>query len=294
MNLNRKINTIGMSREDWLRERRKGIGGSDAGAILGFNPHRGPFAVFMDKVYGVSEDLESVEAVYWGSVLENVVAKEFEKRTGKKVLNVNAVLVHEKYDFMFANIDRRVAHENAILECKTASQYKSSEWEGDEVPESYICQCMHYMAVTGAEKCYIACLIGGQRFVYKELQRDDEFIEYLTERERVFWEDHVLTLTPPEPDSLPATRAALDGGFHEVEGQSIPLDSATEELCAKRVMLKAEESALKAEIEGIDNKIKLYMACSVYGYGSKYKVSWSAGPKGKTRRFTIRKIKEEN
>ena len=159
MHLIKVCDTKNMPVEEWLKRRKNGIGGSDAGVLLGFNRYKGQFNVYVDKVTEHTEDLSENEKVYWGNVFEPIVAKEFARRTGKKVERVNAILRHPKYEYIIANIDRRVVGENAILECKTTGAFNEAEWKDEEIPESYICQCQHYMAVTGAEKCYIACLI---------------------------------------------------------------------------------------------------------------------------------------
>lgn len=278
MNLKRVISTKNLSRSEWLEERKKGIGGSDAGAILGFNSYKGAFAVYMDKITDMQEDLSDVETVYWGNVLEDIVANEFEKRTGKKVEKVNAILRHDDNDFMIANIDRRIVGENAILECKTTNQFLEKNWDGDEVPAAYICQCMHYMAVTGAEKCYIACLIGGQRFVYKQILRDDEFIGFLIDKERDFWQDNVLKGIPPEADGNSSTKNYINKAYPQGDGCGILLTTDIEKMCQKRIRLRTEVCEMKKEIEEIDNKIKRYMGSSTYAISDKFRVSWTNVP----------------
>ena len=44
------VNVSNLSRAEWLEERRKGIGGSDAAAVAGLNPWRSAAAVYLDKV----------------------------------------------------------------------------------------------------------------------------------------------------------------------------------------------------------------------------------------------------
>lgn len=114
----------------WLKERQKGIGGSDVGAILGINKWKSPFEVYIDKTEEITEIKEAGEAAYWGSILEEQVAKEFALRTGKKVRKDNRHLIHKKYKFMTANIDRRIVAENAILECKTVNSFVQRNGKG--------------------------------------------------------------------------------------------------------------------------------------------------------------------
>lgn len=45
-------------------------------------------------------------------------------------------------------------------------------------------QVQHYLAVCGMNKAYIAALIGGNKFVFTTIYRDDSLIEELTARKR--------------------------------------------------------------------------------------------------------------
>ncbi|HAA3503588.1 TPA_asm: hypothetical protein GEI81_16165, partial [Listeria monocytogenes] len=180
-----------MNRTQWLLTRRLGIGGSDAGIIMGLNQYKTAFELWLDKTDQVLPDESAGEAAYWGNQMEEVVAKEFEKRTGKKVRRSNMMYQHSEHDFMLANVDRFVVGEDAILECKTASAYLAKEWEADEVPATYLVQIQHYLAVTGKSKAYVAVLIGGNKFIWKEIERDDELINQIIAFELDFWETNV-------------------------------------------------------------------------------------------------------
>ena len=166
-------------RKAWEKLRNIGIGGSDAAIIAGLNRWKSPFKLWQEKTGQVEpEDLSDNEYVYWGTVLEQAVADRFTELTGLKVKKCGT-LQSLDYPFMIANVDRLVVGENAGLECKTANGFKAKEWEGDNVPDGYYLQCQHYMAVTNCEKWYIACLIGGNHFVWKEIPRNEEDITAL-------------------------------------------------------------------------------------------------------------------
>ena len=166
------VDTSNMSNEEWLNYRRKGIGGSDVGAICGLSKWRSPYAVYLAKLDQLPYEPQT-QSAHFGDMLEEIVAQEFTKRTGKKVRKKNKMLRHPEHDFMLANIDRMVVGERAFLECKTTSAYNYKEWEGDNIPETYMLQIQHYMAVLDYEYCYIACLIGGNNFVWKIVERDN-------------------------------------------------------------------------------------------------------------------------
>lgn len=267
------VKTREMSREEWLRTRKKGIGGSDASVVLGFNPWKSPFELYIEKTSDDIRELDS-EAVYWGTVLEDVIAEEFTRRTGKKVRRQNKVFIHPEYDFMIANIDRDVVGEKALLECKTTSAFNADAWEGEHIPPAYICQLQHYMAVLGYEKAYIAVLIGGQKFIWKELKRDDEFIELMIQEEKNFWENHVLKGVPPEIDGTPSATELLNKMYPVDNGETIVLPSDDAEMLIEAIeSIKAEMKEKQQLLKEYENKLKLMIGDAAVGVTPRYEVN---------------------
>lgn len=203
------VNTLNMDHKQWLQARMQGIGGSDVSAIAGLNKWKSPVQVFLEKTQVIKKDDVQSEAAYFGNVLEEVVAKEFSKRTELKVQRRNAILQHPEYPWMLANVDRLIVGEKIGLECKTASEYFKKEWGDEEVPTAYILQCQHYMAVTGYEAWWIAVLIGGNKFVYKKIEREEELIQYIIDIEKSFWQNHVEKNEPPMFDGSEASAELL-------------------------------------------------------------------------------------
>lgn len=150
-------------RENWLRERKKGIGGSDVAAVLGLNPWRTPLDVFNEKTAETVDDKPQSDAAHFGTILEDVVADEFARRTGFKVARFTKTLSQNPgchtggVGWARANLDRVIVNPaiaktvrftseashalqakcftrglwlttDAILECKTASAYASDLW----------------------------------------------------------------------------------------------------------------------------------------------------------------------
>lgn len=279
-----------MDKLEWLKERQKGIGGSDVGAILGVNKYKTPFQIYLEKTQEIKEVQESSEAAYWGTELEDMVAREFAKRTGKKVRRDTKHFASEKYPFMVANIDRRVVGEKAILECKTVNQFGAKEWEGEEIPASYLVQVQHYIYVTGAEKAYIACLIGGQKFIWKEMKRDDELIEMIINAEKDFWK-LVEEKTPPALDGSSAAEKYLKERFKDVqEGTKVALDSEHKEMIEEYLNLKEQIKELEQETKALENSLKLKIGDNEAGYIDNFLVNW----KGYSRTsIDFKKLKEE-
>ena len=159
MNFYRKLAcTKDMTKEDWLSMRRNGIGGSDAGAIAGMNPYCSAYSVYFDKI-GVVPEKEVNEAMRIGTDLEEYVAKRFTEQTGKKVRVCKYMLQSTENPFMIADVDRMLVGENAILECKTTINRDGYTFEGNDFPAYWYCQCLHYLAVTLADRIYLAVLV---------------------------------------------------------------------------------------------------------------------------------------
>lgn len=194
-------NTENMTREEWLQWRKEGIGGSDVSVICGINKYKSALELWLEK-RGYKENDEAGESAYWGTTLEPIVREEFVKRTSLEVETISLMLKHPKYDFMIANVDG-IVNDNegkkCIFEAKTASAYKLDQWKDDEIPEEYMLQIQHYMAVTGYERTYIAVLIGGNTFKYKAIDRDDELIDMIISIEENFW-NCVINDVPPNID----------------------------------------------------------------------------------------------
>ena len=121
------ISTKNMDRNEWLKIRKTGLGGSDAGAVCGLNPHVSPMAVYRDKVSDET-DMGDNEAMRQGRDLEEYVAQRFTEETGLKVRRSNKMYRSTEYPWMIADVDRMVAGGGAGLECKTVSVYKKDQW----------------------------------------------------------------------------------------------------------------------------------------------------------------------
>lgn len=268
-----KISTKNMTREEWLEYRRKGIGGSDAGAVLGLNPYRSAFDVYADKLSLIPEK-EDNEAMRQGRDLEQYVSERFEEYSGKKVHRVNSILKNSKYPFAFANIDRAVSGEKAGLECKTAKTLSIKRYKNGEFPEEYYCQCMHYIMVTGYRKWYLAVLILGSDFKVFEIERDEDEIKALSEAESRFWNENVKNQIPPPPKGMSSENEAINNMFpNSTSGTVCDLSPFTTKL--KRLTdLKNLISECEQEKKQLEQEIKLYMKDCEIGDCDGYKISW--------------------
>jgi len=265
--------TRGMSREDWLDARRNGIGGSDAGAIMGVSKWSSPLSVYVDKI-GMSPEKEITEAMRQGTDLEDYVAKRFCEDTGMKVRKCNRILKHPEHEWMLANIDRDIIGVKAGLECKTSSPMTRCDYDAGEIPPQYYYQCLHYMAVTGAEKWYLAVLVYSKALHVFEIKRDESKIKELIEHEREFWFDCVLQKNPPLPTGSEADEKAVNIFFPMVDdAESVDLGDLKETLQMLEYQ-KASKKKIDENISELEGQIKMRMSSHAIGSTDGWKVTW--------------------
>lgn len=281
-----RIDTKNLSYEEWLQYRSKYIGGSDAGAIAGLNPFKTSFQVFLEKTNQTELKQIDNERMRIGRDLEDYVAHRFSEATGKKVRRNNFMMID---GFMSANVDREVVGENAVLECKTTNSYAKSDWEDDKIPIHYELQCHHYMMVGGYDKAYIAVLIGNEKFIYKEIPRDEETIEMLRKIETDFWKENVENKIIPEADGTNAYSTELKnrykGGIEEYTDIDINLEKINRLEELKNIKKETDKKIKKIEQE-IQSKMKDFE----YGRKDNFSFSWKTQ---KRESIDTRRIKKE-
>lgn len=273
------VRTNDLSHEEWLEARKLGITGTDLGGLTGISKYSTPIKVYLDKT-GELEPIEDNEAMYWGRVMEDVIAKEFQARNTVKINKVNAILKHPEYEWALGNIDRLItndAGEKGILEIKTVSEYIKTSWDGEEVPPQYMVQIQWYMYVTGATYGYFAALIGGNKYVQKYVERDEELINMLVDIAKDFWENNVIKRIAPLVDGSEASTDLLNSLYPQSEaGTEIHLPDEAIELIEKRIELKAKSKELDVEISECENKLKDYLKDNEIGVISDFKVTWKS------------------
>ncbi len=281
--------TKDMPHEEWLKLRRIGIGGSDAGAICGVNPYSNALSVFRAKTSTKIEEVDN-EAVRQGHDLEEYVAQRFSEATGFKVRKSNMMYQSEEYPFMIADVDRLVVGEDAGLECKTASAYNADKWKDGDIPLHYLLQCYHYMIVLGKKTWYIAAVILGQEFVYRKIVWDDQLAARLIEIERDFWNNNVLMNRLPDPDGTEVSDDVIKQYFGTAKKESTIKLIGFDDKLDRRTEILTKIKELETEQKKIDQEIKLFMKENERAESDKYLVCWS---NVESRRIDTKKFKAE-
>lgn len=268
------VSTLGIEKEEWLRYRKGGIGGSDAGAVCGLNPYRTAMEVYYDKTSDEIEEIDN-EAMRQGREFEEYVARRFMEATGKKVRRANALYYDERHPFMYADVDRLVVGENVGLECKTASPYMADQWKDGKIPLSYQIQCYHYMSVFQADAWYIAVLIYGKEFQFHRIERDEAVISDLIRIEENFWKDHVEKKILPEPDGSKVADSVIAERFKKSQGISLPLMGFDEKLKRHQELVEIM-ARMETEKKKIEQELKLYLGEAEIAENEHFRVSWKS------------------
>jgi len=272
MNVVAKTNEL--THDEWINLRRTGIGGSDAGTILGVNPYSSPYALWADKTGLVENVFKGNAATEWGNRLERTVAEAFAEQSGCAVVEW-PVMLRGKNRWELANVDFFIVEpsemfyagevttateqpENitAILECKTTGivgKGNAIAWDNNQVPASYYWQGAHYAMVTEIPQVYFACLIGGQGIVVRSRDYTAECLAGLRDAETAFWE-LVEKKSPPDFTGADAEFEVLKALYPSSTGTSVEVDEfivdcLSDYRMAKREADKAEEKVNAARIE---------------------------------------------
>ena len=287
--MRRFVSTIDLPKEKWLKYRKAGITGTDAGAICGLNPYSSAFQVYQDKITQEIE-LSDNEAMRQGRDMEEYVAKRFAEETGFRVRKANAIFQNEQYPFMLADFDRLLVGQKAGLECKTVSPYSADKWRDGKIPVHYMMQVQHYLAVSGYDCWYVAALIFGKEFIIRKVERDEELIRYLTTIELKFWYDNVLSRVMPDPDGTDKCSEEIAKLYFKSKKEKAVELLGFDSMIQRREELDALIKKMEKEKNTIDQKIKLEMKDATVGLSGKYKVSW---PAVESTRLDTKRLKNE-
>lgn len=286
------VNTEGMSNEEWLNWRKKGLGGSDIAAILGISKWSSAIDIWLQKTNQKFDEIIENEAMTWGKILEPVIREQFKQKTGKKVVEVHSILQNEEYRFMLADLDGLTEDSEgnpAILEIKCVSEYKRSEWDNDQIPYYYMTQVMHYLAVTGLDTAFVCALIGGNSLVIREVKADQEMIAMLVACEKNFW-DKVVNCVRPEADDSDACKELLDSLYRGGVSEQIVLPEEAIEFVDLYLEASADEDSAKAKKQLASNRLKEIMGDYNSATCLGHTVSWKPVS---TDRFDSKKFKED-
>lgn len=271
-------------RED-IENRSGYIGGSDIGTIMGVNQWKSPYTLWAEKTGLIEvEDISDKDAVWFGVMEEDIIAKRFTMKTELKVKKSNYAYGCKEYPYLRGHVDRIASKGKWGLEIKTTSSWNKTKYDEGEIPESHYWQCMFYMFLTGWDTWYLATK-RDNRFYITKISRDDEAIERMLDACEDFW-NHVQSGEPVEIDGSDSTQETLEQMYpEEHQGETVNLDSQEDTLLAL-LELGTQEKNLKELKTKYQNEIKAVLGEAEKGETGQFIVSWKANAKG-TRVFRL-------
>lgn len=247
-----------IDRGEWLEARRKGIGGSDAAAILGLSRYRSAIDVWEDKL-GLAPERPQTPAMAWGLRLEDAIATAYTEATGRRVRKAGGIRrAHHVTDYpMIASIDRLSADGERVVELKkkrTADDLDDNASPEKRVPADWYVQTQHYLEVVDREVADVAILVGGTEFRIIEIPRDRDFGADLRVEEGTFWREYVeKEVQPPvTADDLDFLSRKYPRSVDEEKVATPELAALVDEILAIDVTadgLEREKKDLRAKIE---------------------------------------------
>ena len=267
--------------QDFTVDRTKYIGGSDIGAILGLSRFKTPLEVWMEKTGKETKRLDSLP-LRVGSFAKEFVAREYSRSTGFELLHDESIFIHPEHAFMSAHMDRFVLEVGSssptrILECKTANPFNSGDWGevgSDEVPMSYLCQCIWYMAITGIDITDLAVLFGNSDFRIYEIARDLELESVILQKASLFWNECVLKDIPPPVQSEADCHTLFSKGD---PAKSVEAQQEILELTKRLHLLNREIDAREEELSSIKQSIMQNMGeAQTLTFAGKVLATWKA------------------
>lgn len=250
------------SRAEWLKARASGIGGSEAAIILGASTWGSPYQLWQDKT-GLApvEDFDT-EVLRFGRVVEPLIAAEYEKLTGRQLLNLGdwAIRQHATRPYMFATHDRLIAPIDdrgpGVLSIKSANTWKGVEWlEGEEPPLPYQVQFQHELACSGLQWGSFAVLIWGKGVRWMDAVRNDRFIAAEEGACEDFWR-RVTAGDPPAVDGSEHTFKALRRLYPGDTGEPVLLPPECAEWAARVDVISGELKRLETEKDELNNRVR--------------------------------------
>lgn len=203
--------------KQWHQERAKGIGASEASAIIGMNPYMSNVDLWRIKTgRKKAADISSDAHVTYGHAAEGPLRELFALDYPQYEVEYRGAydLVRNKdYPFILATLDGRLIENDTgrlgVYEGKTTEILKSMQKEKwyNGIPNNYYCQVIHQLIATDFDFAVLNAQLKRvygwdvktetRRYIIERSEVKDD-IEYLMEQEIDFWEKYVKRdIEPP-------------------------------------------------------------------------------------------------
>jgi len=259
------------NRTRWLAARSKGIGGSDAPAVVGVSRFKSALSLWTEKTSGIGSDGGAIhpELAKLGHAVEPIVRKLYADESTRRVINPGkyAICWSNQHPWLFATLDGLVNAPDregpGVLQIKNVTEFARDRW-AEEPPLDVQVQVQHEMLAAGCRWASIAFLVGGRRFAYVDYERDEDFCCRLVEAERGFWEAVEANEMPPV-DGSESTARALVKLYPIDDGSTAILSEEADAWDAELATVQAELKRLEGEERRLKNLLIEAIGESTFG-----------------------------
>ena len=268
-NLPDNVSCIGYdSEEEWHELRKKGIGGSDAGAIIGINKYMSPLKLYKIKIGEHFENQEDNVYIKKGKDLESLIFEKYVTpdmaKRGYSVVHPQHLFINNQFPWLRANCDGLGVKNtlipdptsNVIIEIKWVSEWAEVNWNGEGycgIPASYYAQVQHYMLVTGARTAYLYAMFDKDWTVKTyEIPFNYSFASNLATKTKEFYDNTNKRIPPAisatkDKEFLPESLKTATTIYKETEEMT--------ELVGTYLSLKKDLNVLEEEVSKLYDKI---------------------------------------
>lgn len=203
------------TRDDWLKNRMGGIGGSEISAVIGANPYMDNVTLWEYKTgRKAPEDISDKPFVEYGTKAEHYLRELFKLDFPQYQVEYveNNSFANDKYPWAKASLDGWLTENETgrqgIWECKTTEILRSMQkekWQ-NQIPMNYYCQVLFYMAVCEKDftvlKAQLKTVFDKIPYLQTKhyiIEREDvqDDIDYLMQEGEKFWEYVLADKQPP-------------------------------------------------------------------------------------------------
>lgn len=305
--------------DEWLESRRKGIGGSDAPAVIGEHPQKSAIQVWEEKALGVQPFIGN-ERTETGKDLEPVVLGWYCQggrkwpRQGEPLAYVKPPTVYRKdTPWIRGSADAFLYYQEAIgyqwdqngdvdaelllpVKPNALGEVKTHGWFGSKgyiltdeghplisVPPDKRIQCAWYMHLYDIDVTHLICLVDTHLKRAFTIHRDRELEAMIVDAASRFWHEHVLADIPPAPDGSEGYRRFLANRWLTQGADYVEPTEQVEIAVEALLAIKRDQKKLEKDRELAEQVIKAHIGDNE-GIRSKFgRVSWKFQPSGKLR-----------
>jgi putative phage-type endonuclease len=287
------------SKEAWLKLRLADITSTEISALFGCSPYMTEYELWHKKKGLLADSFEENERMKWGTRLQDPIAQGVAAdnnwliREKKEYIRNPEHKIGSSFDYVVVS---EYGDEEAILEIKNVDSLAfKNGWieheDGEMEPPLHIeLQVQHQMIVSGINKCFIAALVGGNRAVILEREKDPALEKQILKKADVFWAMIEKNISP-KPDFNKDADSIKEIYSTAKKGKLVEAPQISRDLASRYSCLTEQIAMLLKEKESIKSQMIMLMGDAEKMIGPDFTVSAGLVQKGE---YTVKPTSYRN